>query len=79
LRFAETFVHQCCSIALCTGIILVRHAIHSKQPVTRFAMGMRRQSIFLVTTDECEVDAYDVHSSMGRGFVLQSKVPHETS
>ena len=42
-------------------------------------MGMRRQSIFLVTTDECEVDAYDVHSSMGRGFVLQSKVPHETS
>ncbi len=34
---------------------------------------------FLATTDECEVDAYDVHSSMGRGFVLQSKVPHGTS
>ena len=42
-------------------------------------MGMRRQSIVLATTDECEVDAYDVHSSMGRGFVLQSKVPYETS
>ena len=79
VRFAETFVHHCCSI-------FVLHKDNSGSSCDPFGTishsvcgGYAAPVDFLATTDECEVDAYDVHSSMGTGFMLRSKVPHGPS